>query len=248
MELAPEVECTMAKRVVVSPLVWLLCALALGATVLAQTPEPMEDRMAAPIMPENPTQADLGAQVYYQNCMACHGDRGQGLTDEWRAAWSEGDQNCWQAKCHAANHPPGGFELVRYVPPVVGEGLLAKFQNAAVLQAFISAQMPWENPGRLTEDESWQVTAFLLRSNGLNQDQEPLGPDNASEVSLAAIESQGTVDLPAAAPPEMPPMAPPEMPPPGRSNAAGWLVMGAVGLIVGMLIIGGVWLLRRARS
>jgi len=200
----------------------------------------MEDRMAPPVLPQNPTQADLGAQVYYQNCMSCHGDRGQGLTDEWRAAWAEGDQNCWQAKCHAANHPPGGFELVRTVPSIIGEGRLARFQNAAMLQEYVSTRMPWENPGRLTEDEYWQVTAFLLRANGQEQGQEPLGPQNAVAFSLGTRDSPDRVELP--------PVAPPEMPPPGRSRVAGWLGIGAGGLVVGVLILVGIWLLRRAGS
>jgi hypothetical protein len=100
--------------------------------------------------------------------------------------------------------------------------------------------MPWENPGRLTEDEYWQVTAFLLRANGLEQGQEPLGPQNATAFSLDTIDGQDTVELP--------PMAPPEMPPPGRSRVSGWLVIGIGGLIVGLLIIAGVWLVRRAGS
>jgi cytochrome c len=187
-------------------------------------------------MPENPTQADLGAEVYYQVCMACHGDRGQGLTDEWRAAWAPGDQNCWQAKCHAANHPPQGFELVRYVPPLVGKGVLTRFQNAAILQAYISSQMPWESPGRLTEEEYWQVTAFLLRANGLKQAQLSLGPENAASVSLVATDSQDPADLP--------PVAPPEMPPRRLSNVA-WWVIGAGGLTIGVLVVIGVWLFRR---
>ena len=99
--------------------------------------------------------------------MSCHRDRGQGLTDEFRSIWSEGDQNCWQPKCHGANHPPGGFELVRYVPPVVGESVVARYRTAALLQAYIDVFMPWEDTGVLTEEQSWQVTAFLLRANGV---------------------------------------------------------------------------------
>lgn len=231
----------MVRRVLVSTLIWVTCGVVLGGVaVLAQTPEPMQDRMAPPVLPQDPTQADLGAQVYYQNCMSCHGDRGQGLTDEWRAAWAEGDQNCWQAKCHAANHPPNGFELVRYVPPVIGEGRLARFQNAAMLQDYVSTRMPWENPGRLTEDEYWQVTAFLLRANGLAKDQEPLRPQNATEFSLDTIDGQDRVELPL--------VTPPEMPPPGRSRVDVWLVLGVGGLLVGVLIMAGVWLLRRTGS
>jgi len=49
-----------------------------------QTPQPTPtiDRLATPVMPPSPQPADYGRQVYYLNCMPCHGDVGQGLTDE----------------------------------------------------------------------------------------------------------------------------------------------------------------------
>lgn len=238
---ALEMERTLAKKVLVSSLIAVLCALTLGGfAALAQSPEPTKDRLAPPAMPTDPTQADLGAEVYYQNCMSCHGDRGQGLTDEWRSAWSEGDQNCWQAKCHGASHPPSGFELVRYVPPVIGEGLLARFQNADRLHGYISARMPWENPGRLTEDEYWQVTAFLIRANGLDVGQEPLGPQNATGGSLAEASSQVTHDL-------LPTVLPKTMPP-QRATEVGWWAIAIGVLVVGTLTVAGIWLFRRARS
>jgi mono/diheme cytochrome c family protein len=231
----------MPKKDLMRCLLLLLCVLAFGGpAAVAQSPEPTVDRLAAPVMPDNPTQADLGAEVYYQTCMSCHGDRGQGLTDEWREAWPLEDKNCWQGKCHAANYPPGGFELVRYVPPIVGEGLLDRFQNAALLQGYIGERMPWEKPGSLTEDEYWQVTAYLLQANGLNQDKEPLGPQNAAGISLVAADSQGTAG--------MPEVTTPEVPPPDRSNPSGWLVMVMGVLIAAVLVVAGIWLLQRAGS
>lgn len=71
------------------------------------------DRLSAPPVSDNPTQLECGAYHYAQVCMACHGDKGQGLTEEWRAAWGEKEQNCWQSKCHAGNHPPEGFSTLR---------------------------------------------------------------------------------------------------------------------------------------
>jgi hypothetical protein len=141
--------------------------------------------------------------------MSCHGDRGQGLTDEFRSAWAEGDQNCWQPKCHGANHPPYGFELVRYVPPVVSESVVARYATAANLHAYISARMPWQEPGVLTEEEYWQVTAFVLRANGVETGQEVLGPDNAAQVPVASATRGQAPALPQPAPPQMPPPHPP---------------------------------------
>ena len=107
----------------------------------------MQDRLAAPPTVYPPTQADQGAQVYWLVCMVCHGDRGQGLTDEWRMVGGAQDQNCWQSKCHAPNHPPHGFVFQKYVPPVIAPGLLTRFATALDLHDFIQNNMPWQAPG-----------------------------------------------------------------------------------------------------
>ena len=128
------------------------------------TPTPRADRLSAPPLPTNPSQVDRGAQVYYQVCMACHGDLGQGLTDEWREAWGA-DSNCWESKCHGPNHPPHGFSFPRITRAVIGPGTLARFRNAEELHDYIAKTMPWWNPGGLTDEEFWQVTAFLMKEN-----------------------------------------------------------------------------------
>lgn len=129
-------------------------------------PISITDRLAAPPMPANPGQADLGAQVYYQVCMACHGDKGQGLTEEWRAVWEE-DANCWQSRCHASNHPPQGFEFPRTCcKAVLGANTLTNFRTAEQLHTYLINTMPWWNPGYLQADEYWQLTAYLLREHG----------------------------------------------------------------------------------
>ena len=133
--------------------------------------ETIKERLSPPPMPDNPTQADFGAQVYYQVCMACHGDRGQGLTKEWRAVWEE-DSNCWKSECHAPNHPPQGFEIPKTCcKAVLGPTALVRFDNAQELHTYLEASMPWWNPGYLKPEEYWQLTAFLLRA----QDVLPIG-------------------------------------------------------------------------
>lgn len=121
--------------------------------------------MQPPKMPTDPRQADLGAVDYYLICMACHGDQGQGLTVEWRMAWGE-DYNCWKSKCHAANHPPEGFDLPRTSPPVLGLGSLASYTTAMDLFEKVQRTMPWWNPGTLSPTQAWNLTAYLLRSRG----------------------------------------------------------------------------------
>lgn len=145
---------------------------------------PTVDRLAEPTLPANPGQADLGAVDYWLVCMVCHGDRGQGLTEEWRAVSGPEEKNCWQARCHASNHPPEGFVFPRYAPRIIGQGSLARFTTAADLYTFISEKMPWQAPGVLDDERYWRLTAFLIRANNLNLGSEPLNPQNADQVYL----------------------------------------------------------------
>lgn len=112
-------------------------------------------------------QAKRGAAVFAFYCSTCHGDRGQGLTDEFRATWPVGDQYCWTPACHGLNPPDNGFTLPRYVPALVGSDLLEEFPSALSLFQYIKAEMPYQDPSLLTDQERWDVVAFLLRENGV---------------------------------------------------------------------------------
>lgn len=155
-----------------------------AARTSAQSLTPTPDRLAEPTLPAAPSQADLGAQVYWLSCLPCHGDRGQGLTDEFRAAYPPEEEYCWERGCHGEVPYEGGFTLPKTIPAVVSPQALAKFSDAAQLQAYIRAAMPFWKPGSLTEEEAWKVTAFVLRSNGLWNGLEELGPQNASQVKI----------------------------------------------------------------
>jgi len=143
------------------------------------------DRLDPPPTVYPPTQADVGAQVYWFRCMVCHGDRGQGLTEEWRNAWDPSHRNCWQSRCHASNHPPEGFQLPYYAPPVIGPGTLARFATLADLHGYLAAQMPWQAPGSLPPEEYWQLAAFLARANGVPVRDADLNTEAAARVKLA---------------------------------------------------------------
>ncbi len=77
-------------------------SLASGAVSARQEePAPTADPLAIPVLPEDPTQVDIGRVSYYYNCMPCHGDHGQGLTEEWRQTWVVDHRNCWDRGCHS---------------------------------------------------------------------------------------------------------------------------------------------------
>jgi cytochrome c len=147
----------------------------------------MFDRLAQPTLPAHPNQADLGGQVYYFVCMACHGDQGQGLSPEWVAAWELGDQTCWSSKCHASNHPQEGFELPKFIPAVVSPSVVYRFETALDLHDYLQEKMPWHAPGSLKEEEYWQLTAYLVRENGIDSGQAPLDAARASAIRMRPL-------------------------------------------------------------
>src|SRR6266545_7518071 len=120
-------------------LAMILASMLFGNTALAQVPVPTPDRLAEPTLPASPSQTDRGAQVYWLFCLPCHGDRGQGLTDEFRQVYPAEDSNCWNSGCHGNRPYDQGFTLPTKIPALVGQGALQKFPNAAVLRAYIFA-------------------------------------------------------------------------------------------------------------
>jgi mono/diheme cytochrome c family protein len=152
-------------------------------TATAQT-MPTPDRLAQPTLPAEPSQADKGAQVYWLSCLPCHGDKGQGLTQEFIQTYPEEDHNCWASGCHGNNPYESGFTIPKTIPAVISAGTLQKFPNALALHSYISATMPFWKPGSLSNDEAWQVTAFVLRENNLWTASEELSESNAALISL----------------------------------------------------------------
>lgn len=130
-----------------------------------------------------PSQADQGAQTYFYICLVCHGQSGEGLT-AWRKKLDPQDSNCWTSKCHAPNHMDFGFTFPHEVPPVRNRGMLLTFQNAYNLTVFIKTKMPFQNPNSLTDEQAYQLTAYLMRINGLDPGPQPITAANAKNIYL----------------------------------------------------------------
>ncbi len=161
------------------PILLLLLA---GCSTRPAMPPAMPEisRTIGPALPENPTQADYGADLYWRICMACHGNKGQGLTDEWREQWGPQEMNCWQSRCHAANHPPDGFVFPKTIPAVIGSDTLIRFKTAEDLYLYIRETMPWWKPGSLSDEQAWDTTAYLLKARGALPDDVVLDESNAA--------------------------------------------------------------------
>jgi cytochrome c len=152
-------------------------------TAVNVTPIPTRDRLAAPPTVAAPTQADEGAQLYWLHCQPCHGDEGQGLTDEWRAQYPPEDQYCWNSGCHGKRPNEAAFTLPTAVPAVIGANTLTRFHSLGQLYRFIQATMPYQAPGSLTEEEYLALTAFLSHAHG-RDDSLRLNPDDMVDNSL----------------------------------------------------------------
>jgi len=151
-----------------------------GSTTASPTP----DRLAEPTLPAVPSSADVGSQIYWLNCSACHGDRGQGLTDEFRQLYPPEDQNCWNSHCHGNVTYENGFTIPKVVPAVIGPGALKKFGTAANLFGFTKAVMPFQRPGALSDEEYYQILSYLLRENKLWTAREGVTASNAGKIQI----------------------------------------------------------------
>jgi len=187
------------------------------------------ERLLKPTLPAKPSQADQGAQDYWLYCLACHGERGQGLTEEFRETYPPDEINCWKSGCHGKTPYEFGFTLPTKIPAVIGQNTLAKFSDAAQLNSYIRAAMPFWKPGSLTEAEAWRVTAFLLRENGLWDDVKELNESNA-----------GAAKIPRAAP--TPAATPQPAEAPSVSNS--WIIPIGVFLLISALLL----ILKKSRN
>lgn len=149
---------------------------------IAQSPTPTPDRLAEPEISEDPTQYEQGRHLYWLNCMPCHGDYGQGLTDEFREIWVDDHQNCWAHGCHGGGYDDEGFPIPKYVPAVIattGNGI--KYTQSEELFEYLHSTHPPQNPGYLPEDEYWALTSYVLTESNSLEAEKVIGPQ--AEVS-----------------------------------------------------------------
>lgn len=129
------------------------------------SPTPTYDPLAEPPLPPNPTEYELGRNLYWHWCMTCHGDRGQGLTDEFRGIWEPEHQNCWGRGCHAGRSGDEGFPIPTVVPAIVNENHLERFASLQELADFLRATHPPQSPGTLKDDEYRAIALFVFTMN-----------------------------------------------------------------------------------
>jgi hypothetical protein len=176
-------------------------AAAFGGSVRSRLPAQGDPRLE---------QLQAGWETYRLWCSACHAYSGEGLTAAWISTWAPEDQNCWQSKCHAVNHPDDGFFLPHSIPAIVGPDVLGHFGDGPTVYGYVSTLMPFQEPGVLSPDQYYAVLAHVLNMNGIDYGLQPLGPETIDAVSLSGAQpsvllAPPTVEAPAG--PSMPPAA-----------------------------------------
>jgi cytochrome c5 len=209
--------------------IWMEVRAQEGATAGASPPPgatPTKDRLAQPPTRENPTQADDGAYLYWLYCLPCHGDMGQGLTDEWRAEYPEEEQYCWNSGCHGKNPPPPyGFPIPTVVPAIIHHyGGLSRFDTLGEVYYYSRGAMPLEMPGELSDEEYLAIMAFLAQEMGLWDGQ----PYDAYTVRQVWLRPDS-----APTPPSVQPLATPQP----ESASATLPVFWGASLLFGLLVI-----------
>lgn len=104
---------------------------------------------------------------------ACGGGGGDGATQADQVAAGAEVYTAECAECHDAG-----------VGPQMTADVLATHGDAASLHEYISTQMPLDNPGSLTEEQYWDVTAYVMQTAGLLPADTILSADTAGEINL----------------------------------------------------------------
>ena len=102
-----------------------------------------------------------GKAVYLRECMACHGKEGKGGLN---------------------NRLAGGVGSIQSASPDVTVG--SYWPEATTLFDYIRRAMPYTDSGRLTVDETYAVTAYVLFLSGILESDAALDQENLADVAM----------------------------------------------------------------
>ncbi|MXQ07464.1 c-type cytochrome [Alphaproteobacteria bacterium GH1-50] len=103
-----------------------------------------------------------GDEVFSEKCASCHGDFAEGR-DAWPVL-------------------AGGFDTLDDRDPVKTVG--SYWPYLSTVWDYVHRSMPFGNAGTLTDDEVYAITAYILYSNNLVEDDFTLSNENFTEVEM----------------------------------------------------------------
>jgi mono/diheme cytochrome c family protein len=108
-------------------------------------------------LPPGSGTAALGESIFAGRCASCHGDRGE--SSKYRVITGG------RRPLSAAELPKEGVDWLLGGAPVLTIGSF--WQYATTLWSYINRSQPFDEPGSLTAEEVYAVTAYLLYVNGI---------------------------------------------------------------------------------
>jgi mono/diheme cytochrome c family protein len=102
-----------------------------------------------------------GADVYMTYCLACHGEGGQGSTNDRLV---------------------GGHGTLATDSPVKTVG--SYWPYATTLFDYIRRAMPFSLPGSLTDDQAYALTAYILQLNGIIDEDDVINAQTLPAVEM----------------------------------------------------------------
>ena len=112
-------------------------------------------------LPVGEGSVSAGKAVYLRECMACHGEEGKGGLN---------------------NRLAGGVGSIQSASPDVTVG--SYWPEATTLFDYIRRAMPYTDSGRLTVDETYAVTAYVLFLSGIVESDAVVGHENLADVAM----------------------------------------------------------------
>jgi S-disulfanyl-L-cysteine oxidoreductase SoxD len=112
-------------------------------------------------LPPGSGTAALGKAVYAERCAACHGETGEDSK---------------------YSRLVGGHGTLATDKPIRTIGSF--WQYAPTLWSYIRRAQPYDNPGSLTPDQVYAVTAYLLHRNGIIGEQDVMDATTLPQVKM----------------------------------------------------------------
>ena len=153
--------------------------LLLLSSVVTADPEPLSPNLGRALAAEEIAAFDLtilpngqglpvgkgsvstGKAVYLRECVACHGEEGKGGLN---------------------NRLAGGVGSIRSASPDVTVG--SYWPEATTLFDYIRRAMPYTDSGRLTINETYAVTAYVLFLSGIVESDAVVGHETLADVAM----------------------------------------------------------------
>ena len=112
-------------------------------------------------LPVGKGSVSTGKAVYLRECMACHGEEGKGGLN---------------------NRLAGGVGSIQSASPDVTVG--SYWPEATTLFDYIRRAMPYTDSGRLTVDETYAVTAYVLFLSGIVESDAVVSHENLADIAM----------------------------------------------------------------